>query len=187
MRRAILAIVAACVLLLAVACPSEWVAEGKPIERIMITATPTPVPTIDPAQLEARALALTHATPDPTPAPTPVVSRPASSSMQRVAQIPHAPVGEVQAFAAEQLAKRGLGNHFGALRQLWHEESGWNARALGPVVNGKRACGIPQRYPCNGLIDWPANTQVLWGLDYIVGRYGTPSAALAHKHSHGWY
>ena len=37
--------------------------------------------------------------------------------------------------------------------------------------------------------DWSSNyqTQINWGLSYIKGRYGNPSAALAHSNSRGWY
>ena len=37
--------------------------------------------------------------------------------------------------------------------------------------------------------DWATNarTQIAWGLDYIAGRYGNPSSALAHSNSVGWY
>jgi hypothetical protein len=37
--------------------------------------------------------------------------------------------------------------------------------------------------------DWQSNatTQILWGLGYISGRYGTPCGAWAHSQATGWY
>ena len=32
-----------------------------------------------------------------------------------------------------------------------------------------------------------ANTQINWGLSYIKGRYGSPSAAYQHQRRTGWY
>ena len=32
-----------------------------------------------------------------------------------------------------------------------------------------------------------ANTQIDWGLGYIRGRYGSPSAAYQHQQRTGWY
>lgn len=37
--------------------------------------------------------------------------------------------------------------------------------------------------------DWATDpyTQILWGVGYIQGRYGTPAAAWAHEMAFGWY
>ena len=37
--------------------------------------------------------------------------------------------------------------------------------------------------------DWQtsATTQITWGLGYIAGRYGTPTAAWAHSQAYNWY
>jgi len=37
--------------------------------------------------------------------------------------------------------------------------------------------------------DWRTNpaTQIIWGLNYIAGRYGTPCGAWSHSESYGWY
>ena len=71
------------------------------------------------------------------------------------------------------------GSEWAALQELWMRESGFDHTA----VNSKSgATGIPQLNPNAHSI--PANwsdpaTQIRWGLDYIAGRYTTPSAALA--------
>jgi hypothetical protein len=91
-----------------------------------------------------------------------------------------------QAFAAAHLSEFGWGaNQMPALIALWNAESGWNANA---VNASSGAYGIPQAlgkgHPY-ALGDY-AN-QVLWGLAYIKGRYGSPSAAESHELGYGWY
>lgn len=69
---------------------------------------------------------------------------------------------------------------YNALVLLWNAESGWKV-AAGNSSSG--AYGIPQALPGNKMAsagsDWETNgeTQIRWGLNYIQGRYGTPSAA----------
>lgn len=78
----------------------------------------------------------------------------------------------------DMAAARGwTGDNWDALYKLWMKESGWNPNS---VNNGSGACGIPQAYPCSKIKDKSAAGQIKWGLDYIKGRYGTPSAAWAH-------
>ena len=96
------------------------------------------------------------------------------------------------------------GSEWDALVQLWDRESGWD----NTVWNGgshaathadplNYAYGIAQalpytKYPKAG---WPPGyggtadptSQISWGLSYIKSTYGTPSAALAHENSQGWY
>ena len=73
---------------------------------------------------------------------------------------------------------------------LWNRESGWRTNAYNASSG---AYGIPQALPGskmgNYAADWRTNyeTQVMWGLIYIWGRYGTPCAAWAHSQSVGWY
>jgi hypothetical protein len=72
-----------------------------------------------------------------------------------------------------------------ALQALWTEESGWDANSVNPSSG---AYGIPQSlghgHPYN-LGD--AAAQIAWGLNYIRGRYGSPSAAEAHEKRFNWY
>ncbi|WP_442576676.1 lytic transglycosylase domain-containing protein [Microbacterium sp. F51-2R] len=102
----------------------------------------------------------------------------------------NSPAG-AQAFAHSQFAGRGWGDdQFGCLVSLWNKESGWNYQAYN---RGSGAYGIPQALPGSKMgsagADWQTNaaTQVLWGLGYIQGRYGTPCGAWGHSQSTGWY
>lgn len=81
-------------------------------------------------------------------------------------------------------------SEFGCLDKLWTRESGWNPKADNPTSD---AYGIAQANPGSKMAsvadDWQTNpaTQVIWGLGYIKGRYGTPCAALTHSNNSGWY
>lgn len=72
-----------------------------------------------------------------------------------------------------------------SLQALWTQESGWSDTS---VNSGSGAYGIPQAlghgHPFN-LGDAPA--QIAWGLNYIKGRYGSPSAAEGHERAFNWY
>lgn len=85
-------------------------------------------------------------------------------------------------------AERGwTGGEWDCLYQLWAEESGWNQYADNPRSD---AYGIPQALPGWKMgPGWEHDpwVQIVWGLDYIAGRYGTPCGALSAKHSRGWY
>lgn len=100
-------------------------------------------------------------------------------------------VAAAQHFAMVQLANMGYGSDQGnCLIWLWNRESGWRTNAYNASSG---AYGIPQALPgskmANYAADWRTNyeTQVMWGLIYISGRYGTPCAAWAHSESVGWY
>ncbi len=79
---------------------------------------------------------------------------------------------------------------FGCLDNLWSSESGWNVRADNPMSS---AYGIPQALPGSKMAsagpDWltDAETQIRWGLGYIVDRYGSTCAAWSFKSARGWY
>lgn len=81
-------------------------------------------------------------------------------------------------------------NDFQCLVKLWNRESGWNPNAHN---KSSGAHGIPQSLPASKMAsegaDYYTNgkTQIRWGLKYIKGRYGSPSAAWAHSQSKGWY
>ena len=87
-----------------------------------------------------------------------------------------------QSFAASVLPR---GWSFPALLSLWNQESGWNAYAVNPSSG---AYGIPQSlghgHPYN-LGDYKA--QIMWGINYIAGRYGSSQAAWAHEVAYNWY
>lgn len=73
-----------------------------------------------------------------------------------------------------------------ALVKLWNQESGWNPTARNP---GSGAYGIPQFLPTTGNSAGTskpgssAQSEINAGLAYIVGKYKTPSDALAFEFS----
>lgn len=79
-----------------------------------------------------------------------------------------------------------------ALKRLWEGESGWSHTAENATSG---AYGIPQALPGSKMADvgadWRTNaaTQIKWGLQYIKGRYGSPSNALKFwmNQSPHWY
>lgn len=79
---------------------------------------------------------------------------------------------------------------FECLVKLWNRESGWNPNSHN---SSSGAHGIPQSLPASKMAsegaDYYTNgyTQIRWGLKYIKGKYGSPSAAWAHSQSKGWY
>ena len=100
-------------------------------------------------------------------------------------------IAEIQQYAHDKVIAMGWTEaDFTALVQLWNRESGWRWNADNPTSD---AYGIPQALPGSKMAsagsDWATNpkTQVNWGLDYIQKRYGSPTAALAHSDSVGWY
>jgi len=79
---------------------------------------------------------------------------------------------------------------FRYLEPLWARESSWNVHAQN-LYSG--AYGIPQAVPGSKMASagrhwrYSARTQILWGLRYIKGRYGSPAAAWGHELATGWY
>jgi TP901 family phage tail tape measure protein len=95
-------------------------------------------------------------------------------------------------FALSQFARFGWSaGQFPALNALWNQESGWSQYAKN---KSSGAYGIPQALPPTKM-PYAAQekggsspvAQILWGLNYIKGRYGSPVAAEAHELSAGWY
>ena len=86
------------------------------------------------------------------------------------------------------------GQQWDDLVKLWDQESGWNNQAENPSSG---AYGIPQALPYTKMpkAAWPPRyggradptAQISWGLSYIKGRYGSPSAAWAHEVANNWY
>ncbi|MCW2522061.1 MAG: hypothetical protein JWO63_396 [Frankiales bacterium] len=96
----------------------------------------------------------------------------------------------VQRIAATLVAAHGWGPaQMADLVKLWNKESGWRVNAANP----SGAYGIPQALPGSKMgasgPNWQsdARTQIAWGLSYIAGRYGSPSAAWAHSVATNWY
>jgi len=102
----------------------------------------------------------------------------------RTAAPANSSVGASQQYARQQLAARGFGdNDFQALVNLWNKESGWNPTARN---KGSGAYGIAQMMPMHGRVEG-AQGQIDWGINYILRRYGSPSAAWAHSQRTNWY
>lgn len=79
------------------------------------------------------------------------------------------------------------GSNWTSLVELWNRESGWSTTALN---SSSGATGIPQLNPSAHAIPpgWSSATvQITWGLNYILGTYGSPDKAWAHEESAGWY
>lgn len=93
--------------------------------------------------------------------------------------------GSAQAYARQLLQQRGLGDdaNFQALVNLWNKESNWNPTALN---KSSGAYGIAQMMPMHGRREG-AKAQIDWGVDYIMRRYGSPSAAWQHSQRTDWY
>lgn len=96
-----------------------------------------------------------------------------------------------QAYAYSLFSNYGWSEYdFSCLVWLWNRESRWNPHAHNPSSG---AHGIPQSLPASKMAthgdDYWDNpyTQIRWGLDYISGRYGSPTNAWAHSQSYGWY
>ncbi len=108
-----------------------------------------------------------------------------------------AAVGPVDPSSAQGIARQMAASEFGwgddqfaCLVSLWNRESGWNYQAYN---SSSGAGGIPQALPASKMAsagaDWATNpaTQILWGLRYINGSYGSPCSAWDHSESTGWY
>lgn len=88
-----------------------------------------------------------------------------------------------QSFAKALLPSFGWGmGQWAPLVMLWNKESGWNPQARNPSSG---AAGIPQ--DISGNFHGGYQGQILWGLNYIRGRYGSPSGAWAHEVAYNWY
>ena len=94
-------------------------------------------------------------------------------------------------YALSLLRQHGFGYpQFSCLNTLWIRESNWRWNAKN---KSSGAYGIPQSLPANKMAkagpDWKTNphTQIRWGIDYIIHRYGTPCSALSYSNKHGWY
>lgn len=98
---------------------------------------------------------------------------------------------QYQAYAKSRCKAYGWSDYdFDCLVSLWNKESGWN-----PTAHNSRsgAHGIPQALPASKMAKYGSDymtdykTQIDWGLNYIKGRYGSPSKAWSHSKSKGWY
>ena len=85
------------------------------------------------------------------------------------------------------LAHGWAGGQWPSLNALWTGESNWDANA---VNKSSGAAGIPQALGHGHVFNLgDPRAQIAWGLDYIAGRYGTPSRAYSawQARSPHWY
>jgi transglycosylase-like protein with SLT domain len=94
---------------------------------------------------------------------------------------------------ARQILKNKYGygsSQFSCFNNIIMRESMWDIHATNPSSG---AYGIPQALPASKMAsvasDWRTNpaTQIIWGIEYMKDRYGSPCAAWGFKSSHGWY
>lgn len=94
---------------------------------------------------------------------------------------------------ARQILKNKYGygaDQYSCFNYIIMRESTWKINATNPSSG---AYGIPQALPGSKMAsagsDWRTNpaTQIIWGIDYMKDRYGSPCSAKGFKASHGWY
>ena len=94
---------------------------------------------------------------------------------------------------ARQILKNKYGygsGQFDCFNNIIMRESMWKVNATNPSSG---AYGIPQALPGSKMAtvasDWRTNpaTQIIWGIEYMKDRYGSPCSAWGFKSSHGWY
>lgn len=99
--------------------------------------------------------------------------------------------GSAKAFARKLGLQLNWGqDQYSCLVKLWERESNWRYNAEN---KSSGAYGIAQALPGSKMAsegnDWRTNaeTQIRWGVKYILGRYKTPCTALGHSNDVGWY
>jgi Transglycosylase SLT domain len=94
---------------------------------------------------------------------------------------------------ARQILKNKYGygsNQFDCFNNIIMRESMWRVDATNPTSG---AYGIPQALPGSKMAtvasDWRTNpaTQIIWAIEYMKDRYGSPCAAWSFKAANGWY
>ncbi len=168
----------------------------------VVTGSPTDRATADVANRDfartSPSPSASSASPSATKAPPAPVRRTTTAPKPAAPVAPAIPAGcsgytGVQLTACTLLPAYGLStSEMPSLATLWDGESGWNVYASN---SSSGAYGIPQSLPGDKMAsagpDWQTNaaTQIRWGLQYIVGTYGTPSNALAQWESRSphWY
>lgn len=108
-----------------------------------------------------------------------------SLSQQAYAQSPKARAVAVNGTCADWIAAAGIQDVSNAL-ELIGRESGCNPNAMN---SSSGACGVAQELPCgkSGCSLGDGACQVRWMNGYVIGRYGSWSAAVAFHNAHNWY
>jgi hypothetical protein len=182
--------------------PLAWASEQPPA-----TPNPTPGPTPG-AELLADALAA-----DALAADT-VSNTPAAASHPFQANSMVLPtIQDARNYLVSRLGTR-VDRHFGMSQSrcaslIFQYEASWDPHATN---KSSGAYGLPQANPARKLADWAAAraaaaekaghpevawlyrawrdnpvVQAEWGVDYMIGRYGSPCAALTFRSGAGWY
>ena len=101
------------------------------------------------------------------------------------------PENEITKYLYEQVLAYGWNQEdYNAAVNIIIKESGFNPNS---VNKSSGACGLFQAHPCKKAIkqyfDYMTNykSQIKWGLDYIKGRYSTPTKAWNFWQQHKWY
>jgi hypothetical protein len=190
-----------------------------PAEQPSATSNPTPGPTLGPtpdATLPAEALGIKPVS--NVPAPAVLAVRPV-----QVALIALPTIQDARNYLVARLGAR-VDPHWGLSQSqcaslIFEYEARWNPHATN---KSSGAYGLPQAYPASKLANWAvakANAaeaagdpdtawlyrawrdnpvvQAEWGVDYMIGRYGSPCGALAFRSGYweggvlipglGWY
>lgn len=112
------------------------------------------------------------------------------------ANLVHASAEDARAYAKSIMGQYGWNDdatdngEFGCLVWLWNKESGWRWNAEN---KSSHAYGIPQSLPGSKMgsvkDDWKDNagTQIVWGMQYIKNRYGSPCSAKSFHLQKHWY
>lgn len=88
---------------------------------------------------------------------------------------------------SEWLAASGIDSaNWGYADWLVQKESGWNPNAIN---KSSGACGLAQALPCSKVPGNPLDPvdSLTWMNGYVMGRYGSWEAAIAHSKARGWY
>lgn len=189
MRRASLILVP----LILVACTTQLTAHEQSAPRVINPELFEPIvidaesPPIGAAK-EPPIMELIIETPKPTKPP---IEQPKPKKEVVVKVTAKAPSRAAANSDAKKYALDVIGQkQFNCLEPLWDRESHWNYRAHN---KSSGAYGIPQAVPGSKMAsagdDWRTNpiTQVIWGLKYVNGRYGSACGAWNFWKSHHWY
>jgi Transglycosylase SLT domain len=181
-------------------------------------APPVTYPTPDPTELPLAALALVV---DPGPATTPIPVPQARLFAAGLSALPT--VQDARDYLVRRLGRR-VDKRYGMTQaacasQIFQDESRWDPHATNKSTG---AYGLPQANPASKLANWAETrakasagagdnngaslyrswrdnpvAQAEWGVNYMVGRYGSPCAALAFRSGYwqdgvlipgaGWY
>lgn len=101
---------------------------------------------------------------------------------------PAAPAGsgDVRSIVQQMAAQRGwTGAEWDALNWIISRESSWNPNAANPTSSAR---GLFQKMTSlHGPVEATPQGQAQWGMDYIAGRYGSPTKARSFWERNHWY